>query len=92
MPGTVLRTSTAFYINSFNPCNPKGLVLVLVPLDLEETEAWKDQTHLACLTESALLEPLYPHSADYLKDGRCTTRSIFPPLLRGMFDKVFFFF
>lgn len=92
MPGTVLRTSIIFYINSFNPCNPKGLVLVLVPLDLEETEAWKDQMHLACLTESALPELLDPQSADDLKDRHCTARRIFPLPSRGMFDRVFGFF
>lgn len=47
MPGTVLRTSLVFHINSFNPYNPKRLVLVLVPADPEETEV--------CLTDLALL-------------------------------------
>lgn len=50
MPGPVLRTSFAFYMNTFNPCNKlRGLVLVLIPLYPEETEAQKDEMKLSCL-------------------------------------------
>lgn len=77
-------------MNSFNPCNPKRLVLVLVPVDPEETEAQKDQRHLACLTDLALLELLH-RKVLTVSDRHCTTWSIrrqqmlnhLPPLIKG---------
>lgn len=70
MPGTVLRTLLVFYINSFHLYNnPRRFVVVLVPRDPEETEAQKDQLHLSCVTELALLELPYPSSAGCLQTG-----------------------
>lgn len=73
VPGTVLRTSLVFHVNSFNPITPR-LVLVLVPVDPEETEA-QDQMHLARLTDLALLE--LPHRKELtVSDRHCTTWGI----------------
>ena len=37
-------------MNTFNPCNnPRGLILVLIPLYPEETGAQKDEMKLSCL-------------------------------------------
>lgn len=67
MPGTVLRTPLVFHINSFNPYNPKRLVLVLVPVDPKETEA--------CLPDFTLLELLH-HKVLTLSDRHGTMWSI----------------